>query len=75
MPFKDFKREFESLIVTVRPDGYSPDADRDLALDLLVFRYLELRCLFEIAGNLDTIAVCQREILKHYDEFRREKDA
>ena len=32
------------------------------------FRFLYLRCLFEIAGNLDTIALCSRALVEQLEK-------
>ena len=46
------------------------DADRAEIEKLDVFRRNYLRCLFEIAGNLDTIAICQRALVEQADKTR-----
>ena len=70
--FANLKKDFEQLLVVLRPDGYAPDAERDHLQDTIVARYLELRCLFEIAGNLDTIAVEMRAQTKELAGIREE---
>jgi hypothetical protein len=48
------------------------DFDRDAAeiQKLDVFRRNYLRCLFEIAGNLDTVALCSRAMVEQADKTR-----
>ena len=59
--FANLKKDFECL-TTLRPDSHAPDVERDSIQDELVFKYLLLRCLFEINGNLDQIALRMNEI-------------
>lgn len=49
-------------------DGFEQDAAEIAKLD--VFRRNYLRCLFEIAGNLDTIALCSRAMVEQADKTR-----
>lgn len=49
-------------------EAFNNDAAEIEKLD--VFRRNYLRCLFEIAGNLDTVALCSRALVEQADKSR-----
>lgn len=60
--FTNLKNDFKNFIPIIGPAApKTVSAELQLEIDT-TYQYLMLRCLFEIAGNLDTIAVEMRKL-------------
>lgn len=67
MGFKELKKEFDSAVSVMADLASSPD-DIKATADT-VFRFWHLRLLFEIAGNLDSLVVSNRNAEKHIERM------
>lgn len=64
--FTNLKNEFDAFLKEMKP---RPSTDKE-RFRQDIFRFLYLRSLFEIAGNLDSIALCQRALVEQAEKSR-----
>lgn len=63
--FTNLKTTFDNLLPIIAKETKAPKPNFEE-----VARYLELRALFEIAGNLDSIALSQRALVEQAEKSR-----
>lgn len=63
--FANLKTTFDNLLPHIMQTGEGKRPDPEQA-----FRYLQLRALFEIAGNLDSICLSQRAQVELIDKMK-----